>query len=127
VEERIKEEQEKNGAESEREEILKEQILQKQEEQKKLKALQQKNQQEYEQILQKKAENEATIQTNRVQLEQLEDVNEEEILKEKSRMTEEKSQMAEEKKELYVRYSGNREIYDIVNVQRDLLEVVVKK
>lgn len=98
VEERIKEEQEKNGAESEREEILKEQILQKQEEQKKLKALQQKNQQEYEQILQKKAENEATIQTIRVQLEQLEDVNEEEILKEKSRMTEEKSQMAEEKK-----------------------------
>ena len=127
VEERIKEEQEKNGAESEREEILKEQILQKQEEQKKLKALQQKNQQEYEQILQKKAENEATIQTIRVQLEQLEDVNEEEILKEKSRMTEEKSQMAEEKKELYVRYSGNREIYDKVNVQRDLLEEVEKK
>ena len=126
VEERIKEEQEKNGAESEREEILKEQILQ-QEEQKKLKALQQKNQQEYEQILQKKAENEATIQTIRVQLEQLEDVNEEEILKEKSRMTEEKSQMAEEKKELYVRYSGNREIYDKVNVQRDLLEEVEKK
>ena len=124
VEERIKEEQEKNGAESEREEILKEQILQKQEEQK---ALQQKNQQEYEQILQKKAENEATIQTIRVQLEQLEDVNEEEILKEKSRMTEEKSQMAEEKKELYVRYSGNREIYDKVNVQRDLLEEVEKK
>ena len=120
VEERIKEEQEKNGAESEREEILKEQILQKQEEQKKLKALQQKNQQEYEQILQKKAENEATIQTIRVQLEQLEDVNEEEILKEKSRMT-------EEKKELYVRYSGNREIYDKVNVQRDLLEEVEKK
>ena len=127
VEERIKEEQEKNGAESEREEILKEQILQKQEEQKKLKALQKKNQQEYEQILQKKAENEATIQTIRVQLEQLEDVNEEEILKEKSRMTEEKSQMAEEKKELYVRYSGNREIYDKVNVQRDLLEEVEKK
>lgn len=98
VEERIKEEQEKNGAESERVEILKEQILQKQEEQKKLKALQQKNQQEYEQILQKKAENEASIQTIRVQIEQLEDVNEEEILKEKSRMTEEKSQMAEEKK-----------------------------
>ena len=122
VEERIKEEQEKNGAESEREEILKEQ-----KEQKKLKALQQKNQQEYEQILQKKAENEATIQTIRVQLEQLEDVNEEEILKEKSRMTEEKSQMAEEKKELYVRYSGNREIYDKVNVQRDLLEEVEKK
>ena len=46
----------------------------------------------------KKAENEATIQTIRVQLEQLEDVNEEEILKEKSRMTEEKSQMAEAKK-----------------------------
>ena len=127
VEERIKEEQEKNGAESEREEILKEQILQKQEEQKKLKALQKKNQQEYEQILQKKAENEASIQTIRVQLEQLEDVNEEEILKEKSRMTEEKSQMAEEKKELYVRYSGNREIYDKVNVQRDLLEEVEKK
>jgi len=127
VEERIKEEQEKNGAESEREEILKEQILQKQEEQKKLKALQQKNQQEYEQILQKKAENEASIQTIRVQIEQLEDVNEEEILKEKSRMTEEKSQMAEEKKELYVRYSGNREIYDKVNVQRDLLEEVEKK
>lgn len=127
VEERIKEEQEKNGAESEREEILKEQILQKQEEQKKLKALQQKNQQEYEQILQKKAENEASIQTIRVQLEQLEDVNEEEILKEKSRMAEEKSQMAEEKKELYVRYSGNREIYDKVNVQRDLLEEVEKK
>ena len=122
VEERIKEEQEKNGAESEREEILKEQILQKQEEQKKLKALQQKNQQEYEQILQKKAENEASIQTIRVQIEQLEDVNEEE-----SRMTEEKSQMAEEKKELYVRYSGNREIYDKVNVQRDLLEEVEKK
>ena len=53
------------------------QIYQQQEEQKKLKALQQKNQQEYEQILQKKAENEATIQTIRVQLEQLEDVNEE--------------------------------------------------
>ena len=108
-------------------EILKEQILQKQEEQKKLKALQQKNQQEYEQILQKKAENEASIQTIRVQIEQLEDVNEEEILKEKSRMTEEKSQMEEEKKELYVRYSGNREIYDKVNVQRDLLEEVEKK
>ena len=42
-------------------------------------------------------------------------------------MTEEKSQMAEEKKELYVRYSGNREIYDKVNVQRDLLEEVEKK
>ena len=127
VEERINEEQEKNGSENEREEILKEQILQQQEEQKKLKDLQQKNQQEYEQILQKKAENEASIQTIRVQLEQLEDVNEEEILKEKSRMTEEKSQMAEEKKELYVRYSGNREIYDKVNVQRDLLEEVEKK
>ena len=128
VEERIKEEQEKNGAESEREEILKEQILQKQEEQKKLKALQQKNQQEYEQILQKKAENEATIQTIRVQLEQLEDVNEEEILKEKSRMTEaKKPDGRRKKKELYVRYSGNREIYDKVNVQRDLLEEVEKK
>lgn len=127
VEERINEEQEKNGSENEREEILKEQILQQQEEQKKLKDLQQKNQQEYEQILQKKAENEASIQMIRVQLEQLEDVNEEEILKEKSRMTEEKSQMAEEKKELYVRYSGNREIYDKVNVQRDLLEEVEKK
>ena len=85
VEERINEEQEKNGSENEREEILKEQILQKQEEQKKLKDLQQKNQQEYEQILQKRAENEASIQTIRVQLEQLEDVNKEEILKEKSR------------------------------------------
>ena len=66
VEERINEEQEKNGSENEREEILKEQILQQQEEQKKLKDLQQKNQQEYEQILQKKAENEASIQTIRV-------------------------------------------------------------